>query len=866
LTRRLTARSRLAAQTLTPIQSVSILDENGLRQLAPESIRIDVVGLKAWGISCLPTHWTLPVLVVSGQLARIGVDANDLRDALRSIGVDDGAEIIVRSSGVKETLRQRGRLASKHCSARDALAAIAALSNGITEAHGVVHWLVQPYFTQRALGHLSNERRLSYEKRDWVAEVEPRHGRKGVTTSVAVRRWRDGSAFTTEAFACSSEAQITLRLKTIALWAMAFADRMHFEWLWDGKRLFLVQADREESNFGVDPRDSLKVEVPAASLGTLETFRLCTPADFTLYKKLANAKTYAELGYEMPPFYILTEVEAIAAILAGNIPEAVRSDLRRLTTRPLIIRTDGEAIPSEKREMLPRSDELRSEGEACEWLQNGLATTLASRELSDARIVLIAHHFVPAVAAAWARAEPGRPNVRIEALWGVPEGLYWYSHDTYQVVTRAGKMSAADSLPANKFPYSKRLRFKGSFVAPDVNGAFVHRATAPPADWKRAVSKDVWLSEIAWTTRRVAELKGEPIALMWFVDTHPAASKHRVLPWFHEASRLDERPTAAPRNKYRYSADFRIESEPDWKRLQSEIQAGATIERVVVEPIDALLLRNAAFAEKLAEVAKKHGIVVELSGGILSHAYYVLSRAGAKVECVDLVGDESDVVEYDKLIRDKIPDGMASRGEIAETVQLTGDALIVALQQKIVEEGLEVLNARSGDEMIAELADVVEVSEALANALGETRGRIDEARAAKRRQKGGFERGIMLLRTATPGTLPPTHAVDVIAELEVTDGGRRVISDAALLPSKATYRRPDLRQTSPTALEKVLTVEVDIARLLDPPPETFQFTLPDASGGEDSFTITIELKRSQATLRATVRLRRSEPQLSLRIE
>ncbi len=578
-------------------------------------------------------------------------------------------------------------------------------------------------------------------------------------------------------------------------------------------------------------------------------------------RKLGNARTYTTLGYQMPPFYILGDRECIREILDGKVPARVGSDLKSLTNRPLIIRTDWRDIPQEKREMLPRSDELRSGKEAELWLQNEFAVKIAASGLSDANIVLIAHHFVPAVASAWARAEPGVPQVRVEALWGIPEGLYWYAHDTFQVDTKIARISVSDKLPGKPFPFSKRLRYKGSFVAPDSEGAFVHRTTAPPADWSSTIRNENWLSEIAWTTRRVAEGAGQPIALMWFVDTHPDATIHRVLPWFHDSSRLDESPTAAPRSKYRYSSDYRIESEADWERLQADLSAGKSVERIVVEPTEPSLVRNPLFAEKLAELAKDHGIIVELSGGILSHAYYVLTRAGAKVECVDLFGDEADIVEFDKLIRDKIPEGIAERGETAEIVQLKGDALILALQQKIVEEGLEVLDASSGEEIISELADVLEVVNALATALGTSIDDVDDERTDKKDRRGGFEGGAMLIRTATPGTLRPSLPSE--AQLLDERGSSRVISDRTSLPSRPNYRRPDLRQTGETALEKVLTVEADFARLMELQKEVFQFALPDSRGHEQTFSVSLELKRNGSTVRAVVRLRKTDPQLPL---
>ena len=77
---------------------------------------------------------------------------------------------------------------------------------------------------------------------------------------------------------------------------------------------------------------------------------------------------YQEFGYDMPVFYISDNPELVGRILSGEIPSKFKDDLVELTKQPLVIRTDGVNIPNEKREMLPRSEELRSYDQAKDWL------------------------------------------------------------------------------------------------------------------------------------------------------------------------------------------------------------------------------------------------------------------------------------------------------------------------------------------------------------------------------------------------------------------------------------------------------------------------------------------------------------------
>ncbi len=209
------------------------------------------------------------------------------------------------------------------------------------------------------------------------------------------------------------------------------------------------------------------------------------------------------------------------------------ADLAELTKRPLVIRTDGQAIPIGNQEMLPRTEDLRSCADAVEWLRTQFSSEINTNHLSNAKLCLIAHHFIPSVAAAWARAEPKNRIVRIESLWGIPEGLYWSSHDTFEIDTRAVHLGTPRPLHS-KYKVWKRLRYKGRFIASDLNGKWVAHVTKPPHDWVKSIKRQDWLFEIANTTRQIAEREKYPVSVMWFIDNHPQAKVDRILPWYHQ--------------------------------------------------------------------------------------------------------------------------------------------------------------------------------------------------------------------------------------------------------------------------------------------------------------------------------------------
>lgn len=857
--RETTTRSKRAMKPLHPIWLITDIGPN---LLDLEQILIDSVGYKAFGLSCVPAPWVPPFFVISALcFEKNGVDREVRRwiaECIERQRIRD-ERIMVRSSGTAETMENRGRLLSTVCSLDKVIPTIDQLINQAqSSSPGRVHWILQQEVVPAQKGHLSNEWRLSREDRDWIVEAEPQGDRLGTVTPLGVRRWRDGHELSDPNLQCSSETAISLCLRRVAIWATRLSSRTHFEWVWNGREIRIVQADVAEPPVGKKPATLLPKNIPSITVDSLSAFHRAFAADFEKYRKLSNARLYQRIGYEMPPFFVMDDQNSIERILSGEIPPAIKSDLHLLTERPLVIRTDGLEIPPDKREMLPRSENLCSVEDAEKWLLNHFRTDVQTSGLAAVRLALIAHHFIPSVACAWARAQPGKRIVRVESLWGVPEGLYWYSHDTFEI--DVGENVAISS--PSKYPIRARLRYKGTFIAPDAEGKWLPYQTARPHDWARSIRKTEWLYEIARTTRIVAEEEQHEVSVMWFVDNHIQASRHAVLPWYHAKTQLTGSLKAAPRQKRTSAADFQIASLKDWNNLQRDVKSGKRIERVVVKPFDPELIRNPDFATNLAKLAAEQKIVVELSGGVLSHVYYILQREGAQVECTDLFGADEEIVEYNKLVRDRIPEIIKRRGERAEMQQLSSDALLTALRQKLVEEGFEALDARGGEEVIGELADVQEVLIAICNALGIPMNELEAEREEKRQRRGGFDKGIMLVKTAAPQSITkdPEPGSPILTDAQ--SGAERIISSAAELPPGRSYRRPDLRYAG-GQLEKLFTLETEINKLGEQ-KTAFTFTLPFGDGPERQIVLTVELRRTRASLRTVIRLRLEPPQLGLK--
>ena len=101
--------------------------------------------------------------------------------------------------------------------------------------------------------------------------------------------------------------------------------------------------------------------------------------------------------------------------------------------------------------------------------------------------------------------------------------------------------------------------------------------------------------------------------------------------------------------------------------------------------------------------------------------------------------------EYDKLVRDAIPEIIESNGQTPATRIVTGEEYAAYLGQKLLEEVDEYLE--SGD--VDELADVLEVVHAIRKHRGRSAEELQERREHKAEQRGRFDEGIVLERVTS---------------------------------------------------------------------------------------------------------------------
>ena len=96
---------------------------------------------------------------------------------------------------------------------------------------------------------------------------------------------------------------------------------------------------------------------------------------------------------------------------------------------------------------------------------------------------------------------------------------------------------------------------------------------------------------------------------------------------------------------------------------------------------------------------------------------------------------------YHKLIRDKIPEIIEAQGQCCSVKKLSYEEYLEMVDAKLDEELVEFHK----DQSLEELADLMEVIFAAAEARGYTREQLEQVRSQKETERGAFRKRLMLL-------------------------------------------------------------------------------------------------------------------------
>lgn len=103
--------------------------------------------------------------------------------------------------------------------------------------------------------------------------------------------------------------------------------------------------------------------------------------------------------------------------------------------------------------------------------------------------------------------------------------------------------------------------------------------------------------------------------------------------------------------------------------------------------------------------------------------------------------------EYNKLIRDKIPEVIKKSGKEYEIKKLSNDELETYVKTKVNEEIEELLTATERDDVVNEFADVYEILEKLMEVKNIKFEEIKKAKDHKNNKRGSFKKDLCLLWT-----------------------------------------------------------------------------------------------------------------------
>ncbi len=100
---------------------------------------------------------------------------------------------------------------------------------------------------------------------------------------------------------------------------------------------------------------------------------------------------------------------------------------------------------------------------------------------------------------------------------------------------------------------------------------------------------------------------------------------------------------------------------------------------------------------------------------------------------------------YNKLVRDKIPQIIEGTGKRYTAEVLNEEDYIKYLKLKSYEELDEYCAARTNEEAVEELADLLEIVRTLAGYHGSSMEEVEKVRREKAEKRGGFEEKLFLV-------------------------------------------------------------------------------------------------------------------------
>ncbi len=739
------------------------------------ALQIAQVGVKAAGLGIIPSLWTPPFFVISTAAFQVwstrGKYQSDFLDKLAEDVVTAAAPwqtswssgILLRSSAVDENLTNRGQNETKELTAdynKDSVRqSIQSIFKRFANSNGgdSIAIIVQARVSVQAKGHMSNERRVSITQNRWMFEVEQPGDMSRQFNSQRATPPTDNNRLIISA---PPERSLNAHFRAIGRWCTSLEEgRAHLEWGATTDTLWLFQLDFENDlpDDGQHPEEFLRgLDLKAAGkpspISRFQSVDLTSPTGWKKIDKIADFVTNREKPY--PNLFWITGDKLAEAI---ENKEDIQSDLSSLLHGRAVCRTDCSSKQIQSLN-LPRTESVTEE-KALSFMSN----TLAELGLKGARtdeVCFILHKFIPARAAAWAVAYPDKQIVRIDSLWGLPDGLQYLPHDTFEFDIIRNEISA------------ERIRYKPKFLQETQDGSWKVIKVSRRSTRHRSLSKPD-LAEVALQTHLICKKTSQPIQIMWFCGIPDELGIGRNVPWF---SMLPEKSSGRDLSISPAMPRFAIQSLDDLEKAKKLENSKYVLH---INPENPELFRSTDFLDGIGRVASEKNFPIIIVGSILSHAFYMLDRKGLVVVAADepMRSRTRQRRVFNKIVRDQIPDQITQHGERTMLATIAKGEARPALAVKLLEELFELLKAQTPNEVTAELADVLEVVRSLCAATGVNWAQVEKFADVKRTTRGSFDKNVVLLETSWP-TMGDKSSPSKLINIKLSDLGE-IHSDGA---------------------------------------------------------------------------------------
>lgn len=724
-------------------------DENYIlfsKHYPESSVEYDLVSVGQKGLGLLSLNYELvpPFFIVKSSLFKLWLsDKSSAIKVLQGVLLN-GTQVlersqklvfIVRSSAKFESFDERGFYESSSGNLRTYDLLTSVLQIWENNLKGIQKYpenefavIVQQYMKPKYLGHLSNERRVSRNKNEWLLELVDESGLFSESIKFIVKNKVEN--FDHHTFECRNKKQLLAALKK---YASSQIERRHIEWVWDGLNVKLVQNDSEvNSERGQKPGYNWIRSKRIIETAKLKCFN-DVASSLNNWRKVECLKTFINCDLPHGQVYILENSSIIQELYLSIENLQLVKDLKWLLLYPITIRMDVNNADGYNNILLPRTETLFNVEQALDFLIK-YSREFVEKGLNTQDFCFLIHRFIISDSCALAFSKPHLQKARIDSTWGIVEGLYFHPHDSFEV-------NLMNEPPQVK----KQIRCKTEYIDVDKKGKWFSKKCGTDFDWAESLTKKQ-IIDIATYNTKIAEYLDSIVTVMYFVGVDQSTGYPEVLPWFYttdEIAESSEKFTDVIFSENRLV----IENEEDFQGIQKKIKTGKTSKVTLKLKLNPDISRDKKLIESIGNFANEKSLAIELDGSILSHTYYILRKLNVRVKCLDAFEPKYKKQEFYKLVRDKIPINIESKGEKARTIKIPSKDLLQFIKEKAIEEALEFYFEKKEDKIIEELADIYEVIRAACKIFGTPIDELVKIADNKTEKKGGFETGVVLLNT-----------------------------------------------------------------------------------------------------------------------